>query len=80
LALWAQWALDNGQTGAVKVTEKNFAPYLLHPPKSVAGERHLLKTLVESPEAHLTHKLEPWPAGSVLRLSTNGGVEVSYPN
>ncbi len=36
--------------------------------------------MVESPEAYLTHKVELWPAGSVLRLSTNGGFEVVSPN
>jgi hypothetical protein len=75
-----QWGLDHGQTGTVVVTEENLVPYLRHPPKPVAGERYVLKTLAESPEAHLTHKVELWPAGSVLRLSTNGDFEVVSPN
>ena len=72
--------LDHGQTSAAIVTEENLAPvFLPHPPKPVAGERYVLKTLAESPEAHLTHKVELWPAGSVLLISTNGGLESFTP-
>jgi len=80
-----QWALDNGKTGAVVVTWKDLAPYLkvsVSPDgemKSVAGERYILKGLSNSPEAQLTRRLELWPRGTVLRLSTNWGFEAILP-
>jgi hypothetical protein len=75
-----QWGLDHRQPDSVTVTEKDVAPYLRHPLKSAAGERYVLKTLAESPEAHLTQEVVGWPAGSVLHLGTNGGLEVFYSN
>jgi hypothetical protein len=75
-----QWAIEHGRTGAVVVTEENIASYLRLPLKQVAGERYVLKTLAESPEAHLTRKVELWPAGSVLRLGTNGDLEAVSPD
>ena len=74
-----QWAIEHGKTGAVAVTEEYIASYIHLPLKPVAGERYVLKNLAESPEAHLTRKVELWPAGSVLRLNTNVGHEVILP-
>jgi hypothetical protein len=75
-----QWGLDHRQPDSVIVTEEDVAPYLRHPLKPAAGERYVLKTLSESPEAHLTQDVSEWPAGSVLRLNTNGDFEVVSPN
>jgi hypothetical protein len=75
-----QWAFEHGKTGAVMATEQDVAPYLRHSLKPVAGERYILKTLSESPEAQLTHRLEGRPKGSVLRLNTNGAFDVILPN
>jgi hypothetical protein len=80
-----QWALDHGRTGAVVVTREDIAPYLRHSPdtngwvKSVAGERYILKTITDSPEAHLTRDLEGRPKGTVIRLGTNMHVEIILP-
>ena len=75
-----QWGLDHRQPDSVTVTKEALAPYLRHPLKPAAGERYVLKTLSESPEAHLTQDVSEWPAGSVLRLNTNGDFEVVSPN
>jgi hypothetical protein len=73
-----QWAFEHGKTGAVAVTEQDLAPYLreLRP---VAGEKYILKRLSECPEAQLTHSLEGKPKGTVLRFSTNGTLDVIWP-
>ncbi len=75
-----QWAFEHGKTGAVVVTEQDVAPYLGQSFKPIAGERYVLKTLSQPPEAQLTHRLEGRPKGSVLRLDTNGTFDVILPN
>jgi|ERR1035438_7763580 hypothetical protein len=77
------WAIEHGRTGAVVVAEEDVAPYLRAHSNgwvtSVAGERYILKTLVESPEVELTREVEGRPKGSILRLSTNSDLEVILP-
>lgn len=76
-----QWALDH-QTGAVEVTRGEIAGYLRHTGcpgwvQPVAGERYVLNSLTDFPEAVLTHSLEGKPEGTRLRLSlneSNGGL------
>jgi hypothetical protein len=75
-----QWAFEHGKTGSVVVTEQDLAPYLGQSLKPIAGERYILKTLLQSPEAELTHRLEGRPKGSVLRLNPNGTFDVVLPN
>jgi len=74
-----QWAFEHGSTGAVMVTEEDVAPYL-RSFKPVAGERYVLKTLPEPPEAELTRDLEGKRKGSVLRLNNKGTLDVILPN
>jgi len=80
-----QWALDYHQTGAIVVAWKDIAPYLkgasdLHGwVKPVAGEVYVLKALPQSPEVVLTRELDGRPKGTVLRLGTNGDVEIILP-
>jgi hypothetical protein len=74
------WAFEHGKTGAVVVTAQDVAPYLRDSVKPIAGERYVLKTLSQPPEAQLTYRLEGRPKGSVLRLSTNGTFNVILPN
>jgi hypothetical protein len=73
-----QWAIENGKTGAVVVTEQDVAPYL-RSFESAAGERYNLRTLPESPEVRLTRDVEGKPKGSVLRPNTNGTIDVTLP-
>ena len=79
------WGIDHHQTGAVAVTWEDVAPYLradrdVHGGmKSVAGEVYVLKTLTQPPEAVLTRKLDERPKGTVLRLGTNGDVQIVLP-
>ncbi|MCX6924776.1 MAG: hypothetical protein NT154_16410 [Verrucomicrobia bacterium] len=75
-----QWAYEHGKTGAVVITEQDVAPYLRGSLKPVAGERYILKTLTESPEAQLTHEVEGRPKGSVLRLNDDSTFDVILPN
>lgn len=81
-----QWASDHGRTGAVAVVQKDVAPYLARSVqldgwvKPVAGERYILRTLTESPEAQLTREVEGRPKGTVFRLGTNGDVQIILPN
>ena len=77
------WAIDNQQTGAVMVTQKDIAPYLGRHlldhngwVKSVAGEQYILKPLPQSPEAVLTREVEGRPKGTIFRFRTNGDLEV----
>jgi hypothetical protein len=80
-----QWALDHGRTGAVMATKEDIAPYLRYSfapdglVKSVAGERYILKTITEPPEAHLTCELDGRPKGTVFRLGTTSVVEIILP-
>jgi hypothetical protein len=72
-----EWAADHGQAGTTKVRQEDLVPYLVHyfgdsQVRSVAGERYILRTVSESPEAELTRKLEGYPKGTVFRLTTNG--------
>jgi hypothetical protein len=73
------WGIEHRQTGAVVVTWENIAPYLKIPVKPVAGEVYILKDLMHSPEAVLTRKLDEKPKGTVLRLGTNGVLEIILP-
>ncbi len=73
------WGIEHRQTGAVVVTWENIAPYLKTPVKPVAGEVYVLKDLMHSPEAVLTRKLDERPTGTVLRLGTNGDLEIILP-
>jgi len=72
------WAIEHGRTGAVLVTTQDIAPYFRHDQakegflKAVAGERYVIGTLVESPEAQLTREVDGRPKGTLLRLGTNG--------
>jgi hypothetical protein len=81
-----QWALDHGRTGGVAVTKEDVAPYLkrLSNPngwvKPVAGERYILRTVGESPEANLTRECNGRPKGTVFRLGTNANLEITPPN
>jgi hypothetical protein len=78
-----QWASDHRQAGTVVVTKEQLAPYLSPIGgwvKPVAGERYILKTVSESPEARLTGQLEGRPKGTVLLLDTNGGFRAILPN
>ena len=80
-----QWGIDHHQTGAVVVTWENVAPYLKAAPevhsgmKPVDGEVYVVKDLMHSPEAVLTRKLGERPKGTVLRLGTNGALEIILP-
>jgi len=80
-----QWGRDHQKTGAVAVAWADVAPYLKASPevrgvmKSVAGEVYVLKDLTHPPEAVLTRKLGERPKGTILRLGTNGELEVILP-
>ena len=73
-SLKLMWAFDHGTNGAVKITERELAPYL--PAGSqpdtlvvpVAGERYVLNPLSVLPEAQLTQKVGKMPKGTVIRL------------
>jgi hypothetical protein len=76
------WAMEHHQTGTVLVTKEDLAPYLVAPdhwPKPVAGERYVLNTLPQSPEALLTREVEGRPRGTVIRFSTNGDIQFIRP-
>jgi hypothetical protein len=71
-----EWAVEHHQTGSVFVTKEDVAPYLgrVHGDfleKPIAGERYILGTLTERPEAELAHELDGRPKGTILRLGTN---------
>jgi len=68
-----------GMAGTVVVTWEDVAPYLRNAPKPVDGEVYVLKTLTQSPEAVLTRKLGERPKGTILRLGTNGNLQVVLP-
>ena len=72
------WAFEHGRTGAVAVTTQDIAPYLPHF-TAVAGERYILRTLAEVPEAQLTREVDGRPKGTVLRFGTNDSVEIIGP-
>jgi hypothetical protein len=72
------WAFEHGRTGAVVVTMQDIAPYLRHF-TAVAGERYILRTLAEVPEAQLTCEVGGRPKGTVLRLGTNDSIEIIGP-
>ncbi len=74
-----QWAFDHGRTGAVVVTKQDLAPYLRDTVKPVAGERYSVKTLLDSPEAQLTRRIDGHPTGTVVRFNTKGVVEFVPP-
>jgi hypothetical protein len=65
--------------GTVVVTWEDVAPYLRNAPKPVDGEVYVLKTLTQSPDAVLTRKLGERPKGTILRLGTNGNLQVVLP-
>ena len=71
-----QWAIDHQQTGAVRVTKEDIAPYLRVQPdhwvKQVAGERYILTVLPQLPEVVLTREVDGRPKGTVIRATTNG--------
>jgi hypothetical protein len=73
-----RWGLDHQKTGAVVVTWGDIAPYI-KAMKPVDGEVYVLKDLDHSPEAVLTRKLGERPKGTVLRLGTNGDLQVILP-
>ena len=79
------WGFEHQKTGAVVVTWEDVAPYLraerdVHGGmKSVASEVYVLKTLTQPPEAVLTRKLDERPKGTVLRLGTNGDLQIVFP-
>ena len=72
------WAFEHGRTGAIVVTTQDIAPCLPHF-TAVAGERYILRTLAEVPEAQLTHEVDGRPKGTVLRFGTNDSVEIIGP-
>jgi hypothetical protein len=72
------WALEHGRTGAVVVTTQDIAPYL-RTFTPVAGERYILRTLTEAPQAQLTREVDGRPKGTVLRFGTNDTVEIIGP-
>jgi len=72
-----QWALEHHRTSAVEVTREDVAAYLRGPAfegwvQPVAGEKYVLKTLIESPEAKLTGAVEGRPAGTRIHLPREG--------
>lgn len=77
-----RWALDHGRTGSVVVTEQDIAVYLGHAAgwlRPVAGERYILNSLTQLPEAELTHSALGHPQGTRFRLTTND-YEIILPN
>jgi len=72
------WAVEHGRTGAVVVTMQDIAAYLPHF-TVIAGERYILRTLVEVPEAQLTRDVDGRPKGTVLRFGSNDSVEIIGP-
>ncbi len=64
-----QWALEKRHPGSVKVTLEDLAPYLrggLVQP--VRGEKYLLTTVEEAPQAILTRKVDGYPIGTLVKL------------
>ncbi len=79
-----QWAQDHKPTNAVEITQQDLTPYFSFPPNKgwvtpVAGERYTLKSLGESPVAELTREVDGRPKGTLLRLGTNGELEIVLP-
>jgi hypothetical protein len=73
------WALDKNYNYPRPVTSNDVLPYIKAWPSSIAGEEYLLKSFRQSPEARLTHAIGSYKAGTIIRLGTNGAMEVVPP-
>jgi hypothetical protein len=73
-------ALDHGYTTAATATTNDLAPYIKDGGvRPVDDEEYALRAFPQSPEARLTHAIGAYRKGTLIRLGTNGGMEIVRP-
>lgn len=82
------WSKEHGATGLVSVTERDLAPYLAGRRgragfvSAIVGERYFIRNLGARAEAQLTHDLNRFAKGTIIRLSATNSLrlEILTPN